>query len=164
MNYRTMKPIPFVGRLVVALASLAAFSAVAAAPDADAKAILQQSGVKGGIVIQLGIGDGKLTSALRGNDSYQVQGLDTDAKKVAAAREAIYAAGKGGPVAVEKFDGKVLPYIDNFANLVVAEDLGGVPMAEVNRVLVPNGVAMVKKASQWVKSIRVCSDRRKSWR
>lgn len=164
MNYRTMKPIPFAGRLVVALASFAAFSAVAAtSPEADAKAILQQSGVKGGIVVQLGIGDGKLTAALRANDSYQVQGLDTDAKKVAAAREAIYAAGKSGPVAVEQFAGKVLPYIDNFANLVVAEDLGGVSMDEVNRVLVPNGVAMVKKGGQWVKSVKPKSPKLDDW-
>jgi outer membrane protein assembly factor BamB len=164
LNYTSMKPIPFGGRLAVALVSLGLASAApAATPAEDAKAILQQAGVKGGIVLHLGIGDGKLTAALRASESYQVQGLDTDAKKVAAARQAIYAAGRNGPVAVEKFDGKVLPYIDNFANLVVAEDLGGVSMDEVNRVLVPNGVAMVKKGGQWVKSVKPRSPKLDDW-
>ncbi|MFW6162496.1 MAG: PQQ-binding-like beta-propeller repeat protein, partial [Planctomycetota bacterium] len=36
-----------------------------------------------------------------------------------------------------------LPYVDNSVNLVVAEDLAGLPMAEVMRVLAPRGVAMV---------------------
>ncbi len=127
---------------------LAAFLCLAtlsahAAPDPAAAKILADSGVKGGIVVQLGIGDGSLTAALRANDSYQVQGLDTDAARVAKAREAIFAKGAYGPVSVDTFDGKLLPYIDNLVNLIVADDLGGVPMAEVERVLVPNGVALI---------------------
>ena len=40
-------------------------------------------------------------------------------------------------------DGKLLPYVDNFVNLIVADDLGGVTMDEVQRVLVPHGVAII---------------------
>ncbi|MEO6784753.1 MAG: PQQ-binding-like beta-propeller repeat protein, partial [Chthoniobacteraceae bacterium] len=91
----------------------------------------------------LGIGDGSLTAALRANDSYQVQGLDTDKDRVAKVRDAIHTKGIYGSVSVDTFDGKLLPYIDNFVNLIVADSLGGVPMAEVERVLVPNGVALI---------------------
>ena len=75
---------------LAAFLCLATFSAHAAP---DAAQILADAGVKGGIVVQLGIGDGSLTSALRANDSYQVQGLDTDAARVAKAREAIFSKG-----------------------------------------------------------------------
>ncbi len=126
------------------LLCLVAFEAqMQAALPADAKSILETSGVKGGLVVQLGVGDGALAAALRANDSYQVQALDTDAARVAKAREAIFTQGAYGPVSVEKFDGRTLPYIDNMVNLLVADDLGGVPMAEVQRVLVPNGVALI---------------------
>jgi len=43
-----------------------------------ARKILSETGVKGGLVVHLGCGDGKLTAALRANDSYLVQGLDAD--------------------------------------------------------------------------------------
>ena len=51
---------------------------------------------------------------------------------------------KYGEVSVVQFSGEQLPYVDNLVNLLVAEDLGDVSMDEVLRVLVPNGVAMVK--------------------
>jgi len=109
----------------------------------DAASILRDSGVKGGLVVHVGCGDGKLTAALRVNDSYLVQGLDADAKNVDAARAHIQSLGKYGPISVDTFDGKRLPYIDNTVNLLVADDLGGVPMAEVMRVLAPQGVAYI---------------------
>ncbi len=104
---------------------------------------LETSGVKGGIVVQLGASDPAAIAALRANDSYQVEALDTDAVSVAKAREAIFAKGAYGPVSVDTFDGKLLPYTDNFVNLLVADSLGSVSMDEVNRVLVPNGVALI---------------------
>ncbi len=143
---------------LAAFLCLAALS-VHAAPDPDAAKILATSGVKGGIVVQLGIGDGSLTAALRANDSYQVQGLDTDAARVAKAREAIFSKGVYGPVSVDTFDGRTLPYIDNLVNLIVADDLGGVPMSEVQRVLVPNGVAIIGGK----KTVKAKSDKLDEW-
>ncbi len=94
-------------------------------------------------MVHLGCGDGKLTAALRANDSYLVHGLDTDAKNVQKAREHIRSRGLYGPVSIAQFDGKRLPYVDNLVNLVVAEKLGRVPMDEVMRVLAPGGVAYI---------------------
>jgi len=105
--------------------------------------ILDACGVKGGLVVHLGCGDGRLTAELRANDSYLVHGLDTDAKSVANAREFIQSKGLYGKVSVDTFDGKHLPYADNLVNLLVAEDLGGVTMEDVLRVLAPRGVAYV---------------------
>lgn len=121
----------------------------------DAADILSQSGVKGGIVVHVGCGDGKLTQALQANDSYQVQGLTKDAAAVQALRESIHPSGKYGAVAVEAWDGKGLPYIENYVNLLVVEDAAAVAKEEIGRVLTPLGVAMVRKAGGgWEKTTK----------
>jgi len=105
-------------------------------------------------VVHVGCGDGRLTAALWAGDAYVVQGLDTEAATVARARETIAAKGLYGKVSAAVFDGRHLPYVDNLVNLVVAEDLGAVPMAEVMRVLAPAGVAYVKAGDAWKKTVK----------
>lgn len=134
--------------LVLALTMMIAALAIAE----TGREIIDASGIKGGLVVHLGCGDGKLTAALRANDSYLVHGLDTDAMKVSKAREYIRSEGVYGRVSVERLSGTSLPYGDNLVNLVVAEDLGEIAMAEVMRVLVPLGVAYVKSDGNWTKS------------
>ena len=109
----------------------------------EASEILNTAGVKGGLIVHVGCGDGKLTAALHANASYIVHGLDTDAKNIVAARQHIQSLGLYGTVSVERWEGKRLPYVDNLVSLVVAERLDGVAMNEVLRVLAPNGVALI---------------------
>ena len=122
--------------------------------DRKARQIIDATGVKGGLIVHLGCGDGKLTAALGAGESYLIHGLDTDAQAVRRARRHIRKLGVYGPVSVERFDGKRLPYTDNLANLVVAEDLGGVAKIEAMRVLAPGGVLYVKREGRWVKTIK----------
>ena len=122
--------------------------------DADAKRILDATGIQGGLVIQVGVGDGALTAALRANERYQVHGVDQSAANVASARKHIRSLGAYGDVAVDVFDGKRLPYIDDLANLVVSEDLGGIAKEEVMRILAPNGVAYLKQGGKWSKTVK----------
>lgn len=120
-----------------------------------AEQILSESGVKGGFVVQLGIGDGHLLEALKPNQSYQVQGLERDRAVVDQVRNRLQEKGLYGDIAVEHFTGSELPYIDNLVNLLVAENLGNVPMDEVMRVLVPNGVAYLRDSSgNWQKTVK----------
>ena len=131
--------------------------ALLAAPVAgasDAGGILDATGVKGGLVVHLGCGDGKLTAALRVNEGYLVHGLDTKAANVEKARAHIRSLGLYGQVSVDRFDGGGLPYVDNLVNLIVSEDLGEVPSAEVMRVLCPDGVAYVKREGKWTKAVK----------
>jgi len=123
---------------------LLAIASICAAQQRQAGWILAETGVKGGLVVHLGCGDGKLTAALRANDSYLVHGLDEDAKSIEKARDYISGKDLYGEVSVERWSGKVLPYSDNVVNLLVAEDLGDVSTDEVMRVLCPNGVAYIK--------------------
>jgi len=116
--------------------------------------ILEITGVRGGLVIHIACGKGELTAALHNNDSYLVQGLDTDAENIENARVHIKSLGLYGTVSVEQWDSSFLPYTDNLANLVVSEDLGKVPLTEVMRVLCPEGVAYIKKNNTWIKMVK----------
>ena len=116
--------------------------------------ILDASGVKGGLVVHVGCGDGRLTAALHANDSYLVHGLDADADNIEKARAHIRSVGLYGTVSVEQFTLNRLPYADNLVNLVVSEDLGQVSPEEVMRVLAPDGVAYVKEGGQWTRTFK----------
>ena len=119
-----------------------------------ARQILQDSGVRGGLVVQLGCGNTERLVGFRVSDRYLVQGLDTDPTNVRRARQQIGAREPCGAISVETFDGIHLPYIDNLVNLLVAEDLGKVSMDEVMRVLCPGGVAYIRQAGQWSKTVK----------
>lgn len=123
-------------------------------PDREATKILDSTGVRGGMVVHIGCGDGRLTAALRANDSYVVQGLDSNPENVDIARKHIQALGLYGNVSVEQWSGERLPYIDNSVNLIVSEDMGGISNSEVMRVLAPQGTAYVKSDGRWTKTIK----------
>ena len=125
--------------------------------------ILDATGVRGGLVVHIGCGDGKLTAALRVNDSYLVHGLDRDAANVAKARAWAHGRGVYGPVSVAQFDGKRLPYADGLVNLVVAEDAGGVAAGEILRVLVPGGVAYARREGAWTKATKPWPEALDEW-
>ena len=155
---------------VLAVLLVAAAADGAEGPQALARKILSATGVRGGLIVHVGCGGpsttstssgqadsgqaGKLTAALRANDGFVVQGLDTDEAKVVRAREHIRRAGVYGSVSAARWDGRVLPYVDNLVNLVVAEGPPAVSMDEVMRVLCPNGVAYVRSGDTWTKTVK----------
>jgi len=142
----------FIAAIVVCVISLSASAALA--QKADARQILNATGVKGGLVVHVGCGDGRLTAALRLNDGYVVHGLDADPANVEKAREHLASLGAYGPVSVDRMQGGRLPYIDNLVNLLVAEDIGEVPMTEVRRALASDGVAYIKIGGKWTKNAK----------
>lgn len=108
-----------------------------------AQNLIQASGVRGGLVVHLGCGDAEATIPLMANDSFVVQGLETDPAKVVEARQNIRKAGVYGRVTADLFDGRSLPYVDNTVNLLIADADTQVPRAEIVRILVPRGVAKI---------------------
>jgi outer membrane protein assembly factor BamB len=152
-----MKPRPSL--LAICVLALVAFFTGASANQAppgpqEAAEILRATGINGGLIVHLGCGDGKLTAALLAGQGYLVQGLDRDAENVAKARTHIQSLGLYGRVSVDRLTGDSLPYIDSFANLVVVEQPGDMPMAEVLRILTPNGVAYVRNGDAWTKTVK----------
>jgi outer membrane protein assembly factor BamB len=123
-------------------------------PAAEAKQIIESSGLTGGLVVHIGCGDGKLTTALRVKDNILVHGLDTSAKNIATAREHIQSLGIYGKVSVERLMSRSLPYASNMVNLVVAENLGQITQAEIVRVLAPGGVVQIKTDGKWKKTVK----------
>ncbi len=142
-------------RVTILAAALMASLAIAGGAEQDqAHRVLETAGVKGGLIVHLGCGNGSLTAALRMSDSFVVHGLDADGEKVRQARETVRKQGLYGPVSIDRFDGKRLPYADNLANLVVTEDLGGVAAEEALRVLAPGGALLVREGGAWKKTVK----------
>jgi len=125
-----------------------------AAARKRAEAIFEATGVEGGLVVHLGCGDGRLTAALRKNAACVVHGLDADPLRVDEARKHIRSRGLYGPVSAECWDAPRLPYVDHTVNLLVAETPGAVRPAEMMRVLVPGGVAYVKRGEAWATAVK----------
>jgi len=154
MQRRPKQSVLFVFMGLPLILAAASSAAGATADAALARRILQDTGIQGGLVVHLGCGDGRLTAALRATESYLVQGLDTDPANVDQARAYVRSLGCYGSVTIDRLTGPRLPYVDNLVRLLVASDLGNVPMEEVTRVLCPRGVAYVKRAGSWTKTAK----------
>ncbi len=120
-----------------------------AGTDALAKDILARAGVRGGLIVHLGCGDGQLAVALAARGPFLVHGLATDWHQVQAARQRIQAAGRYGKVSVAQLRGTQLPYSDNLVSLLISESPQRVARAEIMRVLQPDGVALVRAGDRW---------------
>jgi len=143
--------------------AIAAPAKATESPAEAAREILRISGRRGGLIVHLGCGDGRLTAALGAAGPFLVHGLDTEPASIAEARARIRAAGLYGRVSVHQFDGSALPYAENLVNLLVAEDTARVPTAEVMRVLAPNGVACLKNDGSWRKTVKTWPKEMDEW-
>jgi outer membrane protein assembly factor BamB len=152
-----------VGLALVAVSAARGEEGIPAHSQRAARRILQTTGVRGGLVVHLGSGDGRLTAALRASDAYLVHGLDADAENVRAARAFVKSLGLYGPISMDRLTAPALPYADSLVNLLVAEELGDVPMSEIRRVLAPHGVALVKQDGAWNKTVQERPDAMDEW-
>lgn len=121
---------------------------------AEARHIAELAGYRGGLVVHVGCGDGRLTAALRLGDNCVVQGLANDSGEVEMARAAIRAAGAYGPVSVVRWAGKKLPYVDNLAALVVCGEEGVVLADEILRVVRPDGAVAIRRGDKWEVTVK----------
>jgi outer membrane protein assembly factor BamB len=152
---------PALALAALGLALVPAFSAEEAA--SLARRLLDESGVKGGFVVQVGSGDGELAAALRASESYLVHGLGTDAATVAAARRGLVESGLYGSVALDTWDGAHLPYVEGTVNLLVVDEGASVAPEEIERVLAPLGVAMVNTGDGWRREEKPWPDSIDEW-
>jgi len=107
--------------------------------------VVEDSGIKGGIIVQVGCKDGKSLANLLVNDRFLVHGLDVDANLIAEVRDYLLSEHLYGKVSAAMYDGKNLPYTDNLINLLVIEDSKcRIREEEMMRVIVPGGVVMVR--------------------
>ena len=137
-----------IARAVLALL-LACPSAWAEPSARDLASTIRQSAVlsdiHGGLIVDVRCGQGELITALGDDGSYVVQGLGADPANVEKARSRIRSLGLGGRVSARELSGWRLPYVDNLVNVLVCDDPGQVPMAEMMRVLRPGGIVILKQ-------------------
>ena len=125
-----------------------------------------QTGVEGGLVVELGMTDVDFTVALRVRDDIVLETLETDLSRIVRARESLKEKGVYGPITVTPFDGKGLPYADNMANMVVVHERDAdrddiqVSDEEILRVLAPGGVLCGIRGPHGEESLRIV---RKPW-
>ena len=144
----------FVAQFLMAAAALLVPALVRAA-EVTAAAMIADSGVRGGLVVVVGGGDGRLAADLAKNASFCVHDLEKDQEAVAKARAAIKATGLYGQrVSVDLCAGSRLPYVDNAVKLLIIEDGETCRMDEVMRVLTPGGVAMTHASGRWQKTVK----------
>jgi len=128
-----------------------------------AEEILNATDFKGGLIVHVGCGGGRLTAAFGAGERIVVHGIDKNPQNVEDARRHIRSLGLYGKVSADHFDGERLPYINNLVNLLVADNLGDVPMAEVRRVLAPNGVAYIQRGDEWTKTVKSWPEDMDEW-
>ncbi|MHB1033136.1 MAG: outer membrane protein assembly factor BamB family protein [Pirellulales bacterium] len=115
-------------------------------PTASDAALVQASGVQGGLLVVVGAQGAPLAAEAAGTGRYLVQVLDSRAEAVERARQSIRAKGLYGLASADQInaDGK-LPYTENLVNLLVIADptAGNLSLAEAGRVLSPGGILVV---------------------
>lgn len=139
---------------LLSVAIAGSFLCDASGAGSEARRILQAAGRRGGLAVHVGCKDGRLAALLRSDGKYVVQGLHTEREVVRNARQHIRSEGLYGPVSVEGWDGKDLPYVDNLVNLLVVEEKGELTQGEMMRVLAPGGMAFVRLSGEWVKKVK----------
>lgn len=118
-------------------------------PSGPARLILDRSAIPGGVALVIGGSDWGLAVALAREAPFLVHVLDTNPTRVAEARRHVLAAGLYGRVTAGSWDGVRLPLADGLVNLIIADTLPPELEPEVNRVLAPLGVTMVREGASW---------------
>ncbi len=131
--------------------------------DTLARRILQETEIKGGLVVHVGCADGRLTAALRSSDSFLVHGLSKMKADMEKARRHIQAMDLHESVTVDTFDGEHLPYTDSVVNLLVVSEKYNISQEEMLRVLAPRGVAYVRENNSWRKMVKPWPDDIDEW-
>ena len=135
-------------------ALMTSFMTYSASPEQEALKILEAAGSPEGFVVYMGPSNPGLLTTLHGSGKRMVHGLALDEGNIGTARKKIRESGMYGSVTLDRKEGNLLPFVDNMVNLFIGEDFSGVSEEEINRVLVPNGVALLRKNGNWVKSVK----------
>ena len=125
------------------LACLLTLSGVLHGED-RAQEIIAQSKFAGGVVVHVNGADTSLLQSMRKHRPNILGNLlvaqEADAQ---AARQKLVEAGEHGRIHVGVWQSGVLPFIDNFVNLLIVEQPDAVSRDEVLRVLAPEGTALL---------------------
>ncbi|MGB2821690.1 MAG: PQQ-binding-like beta-propeller repeat protein, partial [Phycisphaerae bacterium] len=140
--------------LLLSLALISHASSPGQHTDRQAPEVPREAKEAGGLVVQIGCGNGSLLGALGRNEGLLVHGLDVDPARIEAARRHLRPLGMYGRVSVERWSPPRLPYADDLVNVVVTEDPSAVSMEEIMRVLAPGGTACIRRGGAWTRTVK----------
>lgn len=114
----------------------------------QARELLADSGVAGGLCMHLGCCDGTTLSTLVQTGAFIGYGLSETPGEARAATDELTSRGLHGSAFCESGSWRKLPLADNLVNLLIVDDFATamrqqLPFAEVQRVLAPYGVAYI---------------------
>ena len=126
--------------------------AVSGAADTDAATLLDKAGTGGGLCLVIGARDTALATELASRSTLYVQVLQPDAKLALQWGAALAASTNREQVGVRSAAFDPAHYGASLFNLIVVEEdaaaLGQAKLADLCRILVPNGVVAFKKMPQ----------------
>jgi outer membrane protein assembly factor BamB len=144
-------------RLSIVVLIAACIGPLYAGPIADS---VKEARITGGIVMVVN-GSGATYDEATATEC-TVYGLETDAERLSALRKRFRESGQYGRISANWLGGRRLPTIDDLVNLIVIED-GNISESEAMRVLVPRGVALIKRGDSWSKRVKPVPDDIDEW-
>jgi outer membrane protein assembly factor BamB len=139
--------------LSIIAAALPLLAMDATSADNLAQSIIAQLGRAKGVTSIPNCGNGQLVRAFLAASGMKVHAKDSVQANVDATRQLIEPMGKIGPVCtIDKGTLSTMPYVNRFVDCIVITnlsdaDLAKVPYAEIQRVLAPDGLAFIGRAS-----------------
>ena len=119
--------------IMLLCSSLATGATTPGKPEDTAQRIRQETGTKAGVIVQLGCRSGKLMDALQKTGNYIIHGLDRSRQHVRASRSYLHSRDIYGPVSVTHWSSDRLPYVNNFADLIIQTKDADVSADEIGR-------------------------------
>ncbi len=117
--------------------------------------LIKASGATGGLVVHLGSATARefarLTAALKADERFVVHGLYRGSEEIEAVRRLLREAADDGSITAESWSATFLPYAEDLVNVVVASDPDDLSVEEVRRVLVPGGVALLRRGDRYTR-------------
>jgi outer membrane protein assembly factor BamB len=132
----------------------AANSAAASEIPAQAKSALKQLSLHGGLIVQLGVDDGRFLATLGASKNCLVRGLTRDTGRIAVARQYLQSQGCYGRISVQHLSSQILPFADGLANVIIVKQNLDIPREEIFRVLTPRGAVMAWHDGKWEKTVK----------
>lgn len=132
--------------------------------DSSAVSLVQETGIRAGLVVHIGNGGPESTVALAKCGEFVVHRLVTDPSKLDEVRKGIRGAGVYGKVSAEVWRQADLPYAERLVNIVVADAGCVTPDAEILRALAPRGTGLIRKDGGWRKVTKPVLQGMDDWR
>ena len=130
-------------KICLLLMTLLAGMPPAIANSDTAKRLLERSRTKGGLVVHVGCGDGRLGIAIAEEEAHVVvHGLDSDPADVLVARKQMLGTSAANRLSIEPWSGDSLPHAANLVNLLIVDTGISLPRQEIMRVLAPGGTVL----------------------